>query len=241
MIHVGTSGYNYPEWRGSFYPVGMARSRMLGYYAERFSTVEINSSFYRLPSERVLRDWAGATPEAFSFTLKAPRRITHDARLRDCQELVALFLQRADVLGPKLGALLFQLPPFARADLGTLETFLGWLPAGLRVAVEFRHSSWWTDEVYALLRHRSVALCVTDTEQSTTPLVETAPHGYLRLRNEGYGPEELARWAETVREQGSWQETYVYFKHERAGTGPAFARELREHLVRRGTAVSDRR
>ncbi len=137
-IWVGTSGYNYPEWKGSFYPQELPASQMLGYYSARFSTVEINYSFYRLPSEKSIGRWAETTPDGFAFTLKAPRRITHEARLRDCEELTALFCARAQTLGPKLGVLLFQLPPYLRANVEALEEFVGWLPSGVRAAFEFR-------------------------------------------------------------------------------------------------------
>ena len=231
MILIGTSGYNYPEWKGSFYPADLPVSQMLSYYAERFSTVEINYSFYRMPSERVLAGWAENTPEAFSFTLKAPRRITHKARLRDCEELLELFGGRVRTLGDKLGVLLFQLPPYLRKDLGVLNAFLGWVPADLRVALEFRHASWLSDDVFSRLKESNVALCIAAADRNTTPVVATATHGYFRLRDEGYDEAAIQRWAEVIAEHAhQWKDVFVYFKHEEAGKGPEFGRMLRTLL-----------
>ena len=183
MISIGTSGYNYPEWKGNFYPSDLPASRMLPYYAERLSTVEINYSFYRLPSEKVLEGWAQSTPASFTFTLKAPRRITHDARLRDCEDLTQTFGTRAQILGSKLAVLLFQLPPSFRKDLGALDTFLHWVPPGMRLALEFRHDSWHSEDVFERLKAANAALCIADSEKMTTPTVVTADYGYFRLRD----------------------------------------------------------
>ena len=200
MILVGTSGYSYPEWKGSFNPSDLPTSKMLPYYAERFSTVEINNTFYRLPTDKVLGDWAAATPEEFSFTLKASRRITHNARLRDCRELLETFCARAQTLGPKLGMLLFQLPPWFRKDLEVFDAFLDWMPPKVRAAFEFRHQSWLSDDVYARLKARNIALCITDSEKATTPVVATADYSYFRLRDEGYQEADIARWPPPTRE-----------------------------------------
>jgi len=233
-ILVGTSGYNYPEWRGSFYPEKFATAKMLPYYAERFSTVEINYTFYRMPNAKTIATWNAETPAGFVFTLKASRKITHDARLKDVDENLAYFLDTAAALGPKLGPILFQLPPYFRksADhLTRLEAVLARLPAGLRAAFEFRHASWFGDDVYALLKHRNAALCIADNEDDTTPVVATADFGYFRLRDEGYGSEDLRTWAETVRRLGTgWRDAFIYFKHEESGTGPALAQEFRSLL-----------
>ena len=228
MIWVGTSGYNYPEWRGSFYPEGFPEGEMLPYYAARFNTVEINYTFYRMPSEKALAGWAEATPEHFRLALKAPQRITHQSRLRDCADTVEVFLKRAATLGEKLGPVLFQLPPWFRKDLAVLGDFCGCLPAGVKAAFEFRHRSWFDDETYALLRDRGLSLCIADSEKLSTPVVSTADYVYFRLRDEGYGPAEIARWAQAVREQD--RECFVYFKHEEAGKGPEFAQQLMEEL-----------
>jgi len=231
MIWVGTSGYNYPEWKGSFYPPTLPASKMLPYYAERFPTVEINYTFYRAPTEKILDGWSKATPERFRLTLKAPRRITHDARLRDCADRVRQFLETAATLGPKLGALLFQLPPTLEKDLALFDAFLDACPPRVCAAFEFRHTSWLDEEVYARLRARNLALCVADSERLSTPVTVTADYGYFRLRDEGYTPADIARWAETIREQTqACGDVFVYFKHEESGKGPEFGRLLMDHL-----------
>jgi uncharacterized protein YecE (DUF72 family) len=230
-VWVGTSGYNYPEWKGSFYPEKFPAAKMLSYYAERFTTVEINYTFYRIPNAKILAGWDGETPPGFRLTLKAPKRITHIAKLRDCAELVEYFLKTAATLGPKLGALLFQLPPYFRKDLTVLDEFLRLLTPGIQAAFEFRHASWMDAEVFARLRAANVALCVADSEKFTTPVEITAQYGYFRLRDEGYTPADLTRWAGVIRASaGHCSDVYVYFKHEEAGIGPQFARTLLEAL-----------
>jgi len=227
MIWVGTSGYNYPEWKGSFYPEKLPAAKMLPYYAERFPTVEINYTFYRAPNEKILQGWDAATPEQFKLTLKAPKRITHDARLRDCGDRVRQFLETAAVLGPKLGALLFQLPPNLKKDLALFDAFLETFPPRVCAAFEFRHVSWLDDEIYSRLRARNLALCVADSEKLSTPVEVTADYAYFRLRDEGYGPADIERWARVIAERTSQcRDIYVYFKHEESGKGPQFAREL---------------
>jgi uncharacterized protein YecE (DUF72 family) len=228
MIWIGTSGYNYPEWKGSFYPEKLPASKMLPYYAARFTTVEINYTFYRLPTESIVANWAAATPQDFRLTLKAPKRITHDRRLRDCGALLHSFCDVAGTLGPRLGVLLFQLGPSFKCDLGLFDAFLEDLPRAARAAFEFRHPSWLSDEVYARLRARNLALCIADSERQTTPVVPTADYGYFRLRDEGYTSATIGQWADEIRRhQHEWTDTYVYFKHEEAGKGPVFAEELR--------------
>lgn len=224
---IGTSGYNYPEWRGSFYPTTFPTSKMLAYYAERFSTVEINYTFYRMPSAKTIAGWSRDTPAGFRFALKAPKRITHDARLRNVGEPLRYFLDTVRSLGGKLGPILFQLPPNFKKDLGRLGDLLALLPPDLRYAFEFRHPSWFADDVYAQLRGTNAALCIADTEAGTTPLVTTGDFGYLRLRDAGYSEADLAQWHLTVRRLGSaWRDIFVYFKHEESGVGPALARAL---------------
>ncbi|HUL19438.1 MAG TPA: DUF72 domain-containing protein [Steroidobacteraceae bacterium] len=226
-LWVGTSGYNYPEWKGSFYPQKMPAARMLAYYAERFRTVEINYTFYRVPNAKILAGWDEQTPPGFRLTLKAPKRITHLAKLKDCAELLTYFVRTAATLGPKLGALLFQLPPYFRKDLGVLDDFLPLLPPGTCAAFEFRHASWMDAEVFERLRARNVALCIADSEKFSTPVEITAGYAYFRLRDEGYTAQNLARWAEVIREKAAHcSDVFVYFKHEEAGTGPEFARTL---------------
>ena len=233
MIRIGTSGYNYPEWRGSFYPEKFPTGKMLAYYAERFDTVEINYTFYRMPNARTIAGWVAETPAAFSFTLKAPQRITHFARLRSIDDPLRYFLDTAAGLGPKLGPLLFQLPPNFKKDLARLGGLLERLPAGRRCALEFRHESWFADDVYERLRAANAALCVADTEEATTPLEVTADWGYLRLRDQGYTTGDIEGWSRRIQDMGGrWRDVFVYFKHEEAGAGPAFARQLQALLGR---------
>ena len=231
MIWIGTSGYNYPEWKGNFYPAGLPAARMLPYYAARFPTVEINYTFYRMPTEKLVSGWAAQTPSPFKLTLKSPRRITHDSRLKDCGPAVANFCQVAATLGDKLGALLFQLPPFLRKDLGLLDAFVAELPQGTRAAFEFRHVSWFDEEVFARLAGRNLALCVADSDKLSTPVRITADYGYFRLRDEGYQPDDIQRWADVIRrETASCRDVFVYFKHEDEGKGPEFAKLLMNNL-----------
>src|SRR5256885_44375 len=181
-LWAGTSGYSYKEWCGHFYPDKLPGSEMLRYYSARFTTVEINNTFYRMPAESMLAQWIEQVPAHFAFTLKAPRRITHESRLRDTESNVAEFVRRANALGGKLGVLLFQLPPYLKKDLPRLNDFLALLPAGQQIAFEFRNDSWQDDEVYEALRRRGAILCVTDTDEGDTPFVATAGCGYVRLR-----------------------------------------------------------
>jgi uncharacterized protein YecE (DUF72 family) len=225
-VLVGTSGYNYPEWRGTFYPEKLSTAKMLQYYAERFATVEINYTFYRVPTEKLLAGWAASTPESFFFTLKAPRRITHDAKLQRTDDLLDTFCRTARTLGPKLATLLFQLPPTFKKDAGVLRAFLAQLPEGTRAALEFRHASWFDDEVFEALRSRNIALCVADSEKLHSPVETTADYAYFRLRDEGYQQADIEKWAEKIRTLKGVSDVFVYFKHEEQGLGPDFARRL---------------
>ena len=229
-IRVGTSGYSYKEWKGSFYPADLPAAKMLSFYAERFGTVEINNTFYRMPEAKVLEKWAADTPESFVFVLKAPQRITHQKRLADVADELRFFYETASVLGSRLGAVLYQLPPYAKKDAAKLRDFLRRLPEGGRAAFEFRHESWLDDETYSILREHDAALCAADTDEVTDPesvLVPTSSWGYLRLRRTEYGEGELAAWAARVKRQ-NWTEAYVFFKHEDEGKGPAFGRQFIE-------------
>jgi uncharacterized protein YecE (DUF72 family) len=233
VILIGTSGYNYPEWKGSFYPADLPTAKMLPFYAERFDTVEINYTFYRMPTPKLVTGWCAQVPATFRFTLKAPRRITHDKRLRpaDVAEALSGFVTAATELGPRMGALLFQLPPNFKKDIGVLAEFLALLPPRVTAAFEFRHDSWLSDDVYACLGARNVALCVADSETRETPVLTTADYAYFRLRDEGYTPEDIARWADTARGLGGrCRDVFVYFKHEDAGKGAAFGQRLMELL-----------
>ncbi|PYM32774.1 MAG: DUF72 domain-containing protein [Candidatus Rokuibacteriota bacterium] len=237
-VRVGTSGYNYPEWRGSFYPGDLPASKMLAYYVERFSTVEINATFYRMPTVKTLTAWHAAAPEGFTFVLKAPQRITHMARLRDVGQPLAYFCETARALGARLGPLLFQLPPNFKKATDRLGEVLAQLPGDLRAAFEFRHASWFDEDVFGMLRARNAALCIAETEDGATPSVATADWGYLRLRAVEYADDDLARWLATIRRVGAgWRDAFVFFKHEEAGTGPALARRLVTLLERAPEAV----
>jgi uncharacterized protein YecE (DUF72 family) len=226
-LWAGASGYAYKEWQGSFYPEKIQPEAMLAWYAERLPTVEINNTFYRMPKAEVLGQWAQATPEAFRFAIKASRRITHDARLAAdaAADAVAYLYKNLAALGDKRGPVLFQLPPFLKKDLPRLNDFLQLLPEGHRAAVEFRHASWFDDDVYAALHARGASLCLSEREDQTPPpLVQTAPWGYLRLRLEDYAEADLAQWVQRLAAT-QWQEVHVYFMHE--PTAPGYAATLR--------------
>jgi len=224
---VGTSGYNFPEWRGSFYPPKLPSKQWLEYYAQQLGTVEINYTFYRMPNAKTIDGWNAATPESFTFVLKAPQRITHIARLKNIDEPLRVFLDLIRKLNAKLGAVLFQLPPNYKKDLARLSDLLTQFPTDVRAACEFRHASWWSDDVYDLLRSTNTALCIADTEAGTTPLVATANFGYIRLRDEGYDEAGLRDWMTKVQTLGSaWTDVFIFFKHEEKGMGPKLAREF---------------
>jgi uncharacterized protein YecE (DUF72 family) len=209
----------------------MQTSKMLPYYAERFPTVEINNTFYRMPNAKLLEGWNAQVPEHFKLTLKAPQRITHQKRLRDCADDVKYFLEVAGTLGPKLGAILFQTPPYLRMNLEVFDGFLEMLPPGLMAAFEFRHKSWMETEVFNRLRAKGLALCVADSENFSTPVEITAGYAYFRLRDEGYQPADIERWAQVIREKtADCSEVFVYFKHEEAGIGTEFAKQLINNL-----------
>jgi uncharacterized protein YecE (DUF72 family) len=233
MVRTGTSGFNYPEWKGRFYPADLPSAQMLAYYAGCFPTVEINYTFYRMPSPRLLEGWAAQVPDDFTFTLKAPRRITHDSRLRHCGDLVRGFCEAAAVLGPRLGVLLFQLAPSLKCDLEVFDAFLADLPPRVRAAFEFRHPSWLDSAVYDRLRARNLALCLADSADRHTPFEVTADYGYVRLRDEGYDDAALAEWASRVGGEPAWRDAFVYFKHEDEGRGPELARTFMGHLAAR--------
>ena len=231
MIWIGTSGYNYPEWKGIFYPSDLPAAKMLPYYAARFPTVEINYTFYRMPSEKLVSGWAAQTPSPYKLTLKAPRRITHDSRLKNVGDLVSGFCQVAGTLGDKLGTLLFQLPPNLKKDLALFDAFLATLPPRVPAAFEFRNVSWLDDEIVERLRARNLALCVADSEKLSTPVQVTADYTYFRLRDEGYTPPDIERWGDVIAlETERCRDVFVYFKHEDEGKGPEFARLLVDRL-----------
>ncbi|MDQ3117532.1 MAG: DUF72 domain-containing protein [Verrucomicrobiota bacterium] len=228
---IGTSGFQYKEWKGSFYPVDLAAAKMLPYFAKQLSTTEINYTFHRIPSPKTIENWIAQTPENFRFALKAPQKITHFAKLRDCQDTIAYFYRVVSALSHRLGPVLFQLPPNFKKDADVLSAFLRELPA-MRAAFEFRHESWLDEEIFEILRSHKVALCLADTEKLPAPTTVTADYGYLRLRREDYTAADVARWTEFVKaNEASWQDAFVYFKHEEAGTGPKLARQMIELLA----------
>jgi uncharacterized protein YecE (DUF72 family) len=222
QVLVGTSGFAYKEWKGPFYPAKIRAEEMLGYYASRFGTVEINNTFYRMPEEALLAQWAGRVPPSFVFAFKLPRRITHIKRLHDAEGDLAEFVRRTAVLGARVGPLLVQLPPFAKLDQAALEQFLAVLPRDRRFAFEFRHDSWLCDAVYSALHAAGAMLCVAETEDRAVPLIATAGSGYLRLRSLAYQDRDLQAWAERIAAQ-AWDRVFVYFKHEDQALGPQFA------------------
>jgi uncharacterized protein YecE (DUF72 family) len=217
---AGTSGYAFKEWKGNFYPADLKDDGWLGYYASKFPSVEINNTFYRLPKESVLQGWASQVPEDFTFAIKASQRITHFARLKEeAASPLDYLLKTTASLGSRLGPILFQLPPNMKKELERLKGFLGLLPKSRRFAVEFRHESWFEDDVAAALRDHDVAMVVAEQEDFKCPVLSTASWGYLRLHRLDYNEETLAEWAKCVSAQG-WSDAYVYFKHDEA-TGAA--------------------
>ena len=232
LVLVGTSGYSYKQWKGNFYPEDVRPQDMLRLYSERLKTVEINNTFYRMPSEKMLLGWAEQVPDGFSFVLKASRRITHQKRLKDVGDELTYLLQTSTALGEKLGPMLFQLPPFLKKDASRLGEFLDLLPRRWPAAMEFRDPSWFDDEIYEILRSHGTALVVSDTDKNDPPpLVSTSDLGYLRLRRESYDEGSLKEWADKILGQ-SWKRAFVFFKHEEDGAGPRMAAELEALLDR---------
>jgi len=225
-LYVGTSGYSYSKWKGSFYPEKLPAQQMLSFYSQHFRTVEINYTFRRLPTALVLQTWAGAVPAAFQFALKAPQQITHHKRLQNVGDVLSNFLAIAGTLKKRLGPLLFQLPPTVKKDVPRLRTFLALLPTKRRVAFEFRHPSWFDDEVFGLLREHRVALCIADADDDLeVPVVATTDWGCLRLRRPGYDDVALKEWVKRVQEQ-DWRDAFVFFKHDDEGKGPQRAQRF---------------
>lgn len=229
---VGTSGFSYKKWKGTFYPEDLPDKEMLRYYGEQLPAVEINNTFYRLPKASMLEGWLEQVPGNFRFVLKASRKITHIKPLKEKADETNYLFKTAATLGNGLGAILFQLPPYLRKNVDLLDNFLALLPADRRATFEFRHRSWFDDEVYDRLRQKGCALCCADSEnEELSQLVATASWGYLRLRKPDYTDKDLAEWADRIKAQ-DWQEVYVFFKHEDEGTGPRLAKrflEMAEH------------
>jgi len=230
-IWIGTSGFQYPEWKGKFYPEKLPASKMLPFYAERFSSTEINYSFRRIPSEKAIQSWASSTPDHFKFSFKAPQKVTHFARLRDCGETMQFFHRAIAPMGRKLGCVLIQLPPGFKSDASRLHDFLDDLPTGMRIAFEFRDESWFEDETYGILRKFNAALCLAESEDLATPLESTADFGCLRLRRLDYSADDIHERAEFVKSQAKhWGDAFIYFKHEETCAGPGFARQMLDAL-----------
>jgi len=227
---IGTSGFQYAEWKGNFYPENLPAAKMLPFYAARFSTTEINYTFHRIPAPKTIDNWKAQTPEKFRFALKAPQKITHWSKLRDCADTLEYFCKVAGGLGERLGPVLFQLPPTFKKDVDVLSSFLRELPE-MRAAFEFRNESWFDQEIFERLRSRNIALCIADTDTIATPKEITANYGYLRLRREDYQTIDIECWAEFVRQQrANWQDAFIYFKHEESGIGPKLATQMMELL-----------
>ncbi len=227
-LYVGTSGYSYKEWKGTFYPEDLPAKQMLRFYGERFRTVEINNTFYRMPKASVLQAWASEVPADFKFVLKASQRITHIQRLKDAGDSVTYLLEVAGELKQRLGPLLFQLPPNMKKDVPRLRDFLVLLPSQRRAAFEFRHQSWFDEEVFGLLRDHQATLCIAEAENDLEiPFVATADWGYLRLRRPDYSDGGLKAWVKRVREP-DWRDAFVFFKHEDEGKGPQMAKRFLE-------------
>jgi uncharacterized protein YecE (DUF72 family) len=225
-IFAGTSGYSYTEWVGSFYPKGLSARRMLKFYAEHFRSVEINATFYKLPKPSVVEAWGKEVPDDFKFVLKAPQIITHRERLKNSAVSVATFLELQAILGKRIGPVLFQLPKFVKCDAVLLRDFLQMLDGRCRAAFEFRNQTWFTDEVFSVLRKHKAALCIADAENELeVPFVATANWGYLRLRRENYSRNALKKWVKGVKEQ-RWKEAFVFFKHDDVGHGPTMAKQF---------------
>lgn len=218
---AGTSGYSFKEWKGTFYPEDLKQDGMLSFYATRFPTLEINNTFYRLPKEHVLLEWASQVPDDFRFAIKASQKITHYTRLKaESESMVQFLLKNTATLGEKMGPILFQLPPNLKKDVPRLQNFLSYLPSDRRYTFEFRHESWWDEDVFTVLRDRDIAMCISESGELSCPVVSTATWGYLRLHKLDYSREALVEWARCVAGQ-KWNDAYVYFKHDEGeGSGP---------------------
>jgi uncharacterized protein YecE (DUF72 family) len=227
-IYAGTSGWAYATWKPDFYPPRLGSAKFLGYYASRLNTVEVNYTFRSLPTKKLLDGWIEATPAGFKFAVKAHQSITHIKRLRGAAALTSKFIS---VLQPledagKLGPLLFQLPPFLKCDLELLKSFLAGLPRRMRMAFEFRHVSWFNDEVFAALREAGVALCLAESEKLETPGVQTANFSYLRLRKASYSAKARKALVRKIGDLGKKGPAFVYFKHEETPEGALNAEDL---------------
>lgn len=225
-LFVGTSGYSYKEWKGSFYPEKLAAKDMLPYYAERLKAVELNNTFYRLPQRSMVESWKAQVPADFRFSVKASQRITHFKRLKEVGDETKYMLDTVSALEDRLGVVLFQLPPNMKKDLERFEDFLKILPTNIKATFEFRHPTWFEDDVLELLRQQKRALCISDTDELPASHIDrTADWGYLRLRRVAYSKEDLDAWIQRIKDQ-EWETVFVFFKHEDEGTGPKLAAQF---------------
>jgi uncharacterized protein YecE (DUF72 family) len=231
QLFIGTSGYSYPAWKGKFYPKGIRATEMLRFYQDKFRSVEINNTFYKMPTATLIRSWYEGVDGGFQFAVKAPQQITHHQRLVASARTLSSFIKASDRFAEKRGPLLFQLPPNFQKDLDRLTKFLKHLPSEIRAAFEFRHPSWFSEDVYEVLRNRNLALCIAEDEKLATPPVATADWGYLRLRREDYKDNDVRQWAAKIAQQ-NWQSANVYFKHEDSAQGPKLAAFLQSLMSR---------
>lgn len=228
-VFIGTSGFAYKEWKGSFYPDDLPAKKYLSFYAEHFRTTEINNTFYRMPTAKLCEGWYAEVPDGFSFTLKLSQRITHFKRLKNVDDEMSFFLDSAGALKEKLGPVLVQLPPNFKKDIEVLDAFLEKFAMRARLAFEFRHASWFDDELFDLLRIHDAAFGVVEKEESDgadTPRVATGPFVYMRLRKGDYTKDEMRDWARWIRAQTV--PVYCYLKHDERA--PVLARQLLEAL-----------
>jgi uncharacterized protein YecE (DUF72 family) len=227
-IHVGTSGYSYKEWKGIFYPEKISPTEMLRFYSERLGAVEINNTFYHMPTESVLNSWAGQVPDDFVFALKAPQVMTHFKRLKNVDEEAEYLFRTLAVLKKKLGPVLFQFPRSFRADPPALKSLLALIPGRISCAFEFRNPSWYDGEILDLLRKRGCGLCNADTDENPIDkIIPAEPWGYLRLRRSDYTDADLLQWRERILSQ-KWKKAFVFFKHEDKAKGPGMAIRFRD-------------
>lgn len=225
-LHVGTSGYSYNEWKGSFYPEKLPAKEMLPYYSSKLSAVELNNTFYRMPQPSMVEGWKAQVPDHFRFSVKASQRITHFKRLKDAEAETTFLLNTVGVLKEQLGVVLYQLPPNMKKDLERLQTFIKHLPTDVRAAFEFRHPTWFEDDVLDSLRNQNLALCISDTDDLPVGHIDrTSDWGYLRLRRVNYSNSDLEEWLKRIGAQ-NWSTAFVFFKHEDEGTGPRLAGEF---------------
>jgi uncharacterized protein YecE (DUF72 family) len=233
-VWLGTSGFSYKEWRPLFYPEGLSERQFLNYYSSRLNSVEIDSTFYRMPNAKMIENWKAATPEDFRFALKASQQITHRERLKVPSGALEYLNSVAPGLENRLGVILYQLPPFFKSDVQRLDMFLSILPKGIRAVFEFRHASWFSEDVYRTLRRHNTGLCIHHADEHTTPIELTADYTYIRLRRSAYSPQMRAEWQNRIR---GWTdgniEVFAYIKHKDNPEAPLIALEFAGELIDR--------